>query len=160
VQADGSYRPLVYWSRHCIPSERNYSPTEFEVLSIVWGVKKCRPYLELTKLVVRSDHQALRWVFSTSSTDGNHRVVRLKLALLAYNFSVEYKPGASHKVPDELSRMLTLGNSEMPTGEDEDSFVPCLVIETVAEDKLLPTSVFSRASPLLHVPEALEAVSL
>jgi RNase H-like domain found in reverse transcriptase len=121
------------------------------------GVKKCRQYLERTNFVVRSDHQALRWLFSTSSTNGNPRVIRWKLALSAYNFSVEYKPGASHKVPDELSRMVTLGHSEMPTEEDEDSSVPCLVIDTVAEDKLLPMPVFPRASPLIHVPEALEA---
>jgi RNase H-like domain found in reverse transcriptase/Integrase zinc binding domain len=160
VQADGSYRPLGYWSRHCTPPERNYSPTEREALAIVWGVKKCRQYLERTKFVVRSYHLALRWLFSTSSTEGNPRVVRWKLSLSTYNLSVEYKPGASHKVPDELSSMVTFGNSEMPTGEDEDSFVPCLVIDTVAEDKLLQTPVFPRASPLIHVPEALEAVSL
>jgi hypothetical protein len=129
VQADGSYRPLGYWSRHCTPPEWNYSPIEREALAIVWGVNKCRPYLERTKVVVRSDHQALRWLFSTSSTDRNPLVVRWKLALSAYNFSVGYKPGASHKVPDELSRMVTLGHSEIPTEEDEDSFVPCLVID-------------------------------
>ena len=159
TQPDGSYRPLGYWSRHCTPPELNYSPTEREALAIVWGIKKCRPYLERTRFVVRSDHQALRWLFSTTSTDGNPRVVRWKLALAAYNFSVEYKPGASHKVPDELSRMITLGHSDPPT-EDEDSFVPCLVVDTVAEDKLLPTPVFPRASPLIQVPEALDAISL
>ena len=97
AQPDGSYRPLGYWSRHCTPPELNYSPTEREALAIVWGVKKCRPYLERTRFVVRSDHQALRWLFSTTSTDGNPRVVRWKLALAAYDFSVEYKPGAFHK---------------------------------------------------------------
>jgi hypothetical protein len=48
----------------------------------------------------------------------------------------------------------------MPTEEDDDSFVPCLFIDTVAEDKLLPTPVFPLASPMIHVPEVLEAVSL
>jgi hypothetical protein len=51
--------------------------------------------------------------------------------------------------------MMTLGHSESSTEEIEDSFVPCLVIETVPEDKLLPTPVFPRASPLKQVPEAL-----
>ena len=160
AQTDGSYRPLGYWSRHCTPPELNYSPTEREALAIVWGVKKCRPYLERTRFVVRSDHQALRWLFSTSSTDGNPRVVRWKLAMSAYDFSVEYKPGASHKVPDELSRMLTTGHSDPPAPDEDDSFVPCLVIETAVEDGLLPTPVYPRASPLIQVPEPLEAISV
>ena len=163
LQPDGSSRPLGFWSRNCNPAELNYSPTEREALAIVWGIKKCRPYLERTKFVVRSDHQALRWLFSTSSTDGNPRVVRWKLALSAYNFTVEYKPGASHKVPDELSRMMTLGHSETPDSNDEESFIPCLVVNEdaaiVADDGLLPTPVFPRPSPLIHVPEPLEAIS-
>jgi transposase InsO family protein len=78
----------------------------------------------------------------------------------AYDFSVEYKPGASHKVPDELSRMLTTGHSDIPSSEDDDSFVPCLLIETVAEDVLLPTPVYPRASPFIQEPEPLEAISV
>jgi hypothetical protein len=78
----------------------------------------------------------------------------------AYNFSVEYKPGSSHNVPDELSRMMKTGHSELPSSEEDDSFVPCLVIDTVAEDGLLPTPVYPRASPLIQVPEPLEAISV
>jgi RNase H-like domain found in reverse transcriptase len=62
-QPDGSYRSLGFWSRNCNRADLNYSPTEREALAIVWGVKKYRPYLERAKLVVRSDHQALRWLF-------------------------------------------------------------------------------------------------
>jgi hypothetical protein len=76
-----------------------------------------------------------------------------------YDFTVEYKPGASHKVADELSHMMTLGHSETPGSEEEDTFVPCLMIYTVAEDELLPMPVFPRASPLIHVPEPLEEIS-
>ena len=72
----------------------------------------------------------------------------------AYDFSVEYKPGASHKVPDELSRMLTTGYSDLPSSEEDDSFVPCLLIETEVEDGLLPTPVYPRASPLIQVTRA------
>ena len=71
----------------------------------------CRPYVERTSFVVRTDHQALRWLFSTSSTDGNPRIVRWKLALAGFDFTVEYTPGSKNKVPDELSRMETTGLS-------------------------------------------------
>jgi hypothetical protein len=104
-QEDGSYRPLGYWSRHYNAAELNYSPTEREALAIVWVVKLCRPYLERTKFLVRSDHHALGWLFGTTSTEGNPRIVRRKLSLSAFDFTVEYRPGASQRVADELSRM-------------------------------------------------------
>jgi hypothetical protein len=62
-------------------------------------------------------------------------------------------------VPDDLSRMMTLGHSETPGSEEEDTFVPCLVIDTVAENYLLLTPVLPRASPLIHVHEPLEEIS-
>jgi hypothetical protein len=88
AQPDGSYRPLGFWSRKYNLAELNYLSTEREALEIVWGVKKCRPYLERTKFIVRSDYQALSWLFSTSSTDGNPRGFRLKLDMPAYYFTV------------------------------------------------------------------------
>jgi RNase H-like domain found in reverse transcriptase len=87
-QLDSTFRPIGFWSRQCNAAEFNYSPTEREALAIVWGIKICRPYLERTTFKVRSDHQALRWLFSASSTDGNPRVIRWKLALSAYDFTV------------------------------------------------------------------------
>jgi hypothetical protein len=75
----------------------------------------------------------------------------------AYDFMVEYKPRASHKVPDELSRMMTLGHSETPTIDVEETFIPCMVIKSDA-DPLFSTPVFPRPSPLIHVLEPLEAI--
>ena len=88
-QVDSTFRPVGFWSRQCNTAECNYSPTEREALAIVWGIKVCRPYVERTTFKVRSDHQALRWLFSASPTDGNPRVVRWKLALSVYDFAVE-----------------------------------------------------------------------
>jgi hypothetical protein len=62
----------------------------------------------------------------------------------ANDFTVEYKPGASHKVPDELSRMMTLGHSETPGTDEDDTFVPCLVIDTGFEENLLPIAAFGK----------------
>jgi RNase H-like domain found in reverse transcriptase len=159
LQEDGKPRPLGFWSRKCSAAEQNYSPTEREALEIVWGVKICRPYLERTRFVVRTDHQALRWLFSTTSSDGNPRIVRWKLALSAFDFTVEYRPGSSHKVADELSRMNTDGLSPTPADGDESDFIPCLVVEAVDTD-LPPAPVFPRAVPLVRVPEPFEAISL
>jgi transposase InsO family protein len=101
----------------------------------------------------------LRWLFSTTSTDGNPRIVRWKLALSAFDFTVEYRPGSSHKVADELSRMNTDGLSPIPTDEDIGDCIPCLVV-SASDTELQSTPVFPRVGPLLKVPEPFEAISL
>jgi RNase H-like domain found in reverse transcriptase len=158
-QEDGNFRPLGYWSRHCTKAEQNYSPMESEALAIVWGIKMCRPYLERTHFIVRSDHQALRWLFSTTSTDGNPRVVRWKLAFSAYRFTVDYKTCASHKVADELSRIYTDGLSPVSDDPSEDEFIPCLVVPVEPNHNLLPPPTYPRPSPLLRAPLPFDAIT-
>lgn len=159
-QEDSSWRPIGFWSRQCNKAECNYSPTEREALAIFWGIKMCRPYLERTRFVVRSDHQALRWLFSTSTSDGNARILRWKLALSAYDFSVEYKPGPTNKVADELSRMVTDGLSPMLDPAEEDESIPCLVVDVEpGEVDLPPPPSVPLESPLLTVPKSMKAIS-
>ena len=156
-QPDKSFRPLGFWSRQSNSAERNYSPTEREALAIVWAVKICRPHVERTSFLVRTDHQALRWLFSTSSTDGNPRIVRWKLALAGFEFTVEYTPGSKNKVPDELSRMETTGLSPAPEDDAEIESIPCLLIPGNLQTDP-DTPVFPRAGPLVQVPEPIAAI--
>jgi hypothetical protein len=87
-------RPIAFLSRNCNAAERNYSPPEREALAIVWAIKLARPYVERTKFVVRTDQQALRWLFASSHED-NSRPVRWRLCLAEYDFTVEYKTRCS-----------------------------------------------------------------
>jgi hypothetical protein len=59
----------------------------------------------------------------------------------AYDFKAEYKPGGFHNVPDELSRVMTLGHSETPTIDVEETFIPCMVIESDADPRFFCPSV-------------------
>jgi hypothetical protein len=91
-------RPVGFWSRQCNQAECNYSPTEREALSIMWGIRMRRPYLEYTRFRVHSDHQALRCVFSVSVSESNPRLVRWRLAFSAYDFEVVCKPDHSKEL--------------------------------------------------------------
>jgi hypothetical protein len=128
-------RPIAFLSRNCNAAKRNYSPTEREALAVVWAIKFARPYVERTKFVLRTYHQALRWLFASSHED-NSRFVRWRLCLAEYVFTVEYKPGAVHNVPDALSRLGTEGLDSMPLNTD----LPVLVVESPSdrEIELLP----------------------
>ena len=52
---------ITYWSRVLQSAERNYSPTEREVLALKEGLIKFQPYLEGEMILAITDHAALTW---------------------------------------------------------------------------------------------------
>ncbi|KAG6464946.1 hypothetical protein O3G_MSEX014832 [Manduca sexta] len=95
-------RPIEYASRLLLPAERNYSTTEREALAVVWAVTKYRGYIEGSSVVVKSDHQPLRWLMSVKSPSG--RLARWALTLQEFDLKIEYTPGRSNAIADTLSR--------------------------------------------------------
>ncbi|CAF3658600.1 unnamed protein product [Rotaria sp. Silwood1] len=61
---------IAYASRTLSPAERNYSATEREALAIVWATQHFRPYLEGTKVLIRSDCKALQWLKNAKDVSG------------------------------------------------------------------------------------------
>jgi len=124
-EEDGQLLPVGYWSRGLSPAERNYSTTERECLGVVWSVLKLRHFLDGQRFLVRTDHQALSWIYST--TDSSGQLMRRRLRLAEYTFDTQYKPGASHHLPDFLSR--TDNDAPMEPIQDD---IPCLALTGTA----------------------------
>jgi hypothetical protein len=55
---------IYYDSRTLNDAQRNYSTTEKELLAIVFALEKFRSYLLGTKIIVYSDHAALRYLMT------------------------------------------------------------------------------------------------
>jgi len=83
--------PVGYWSRGLTAAEQNYSTTERECVGVVWAVLKLRHFLDEQRFLIRTDHQALSWIYST--TDSSGRLMRWQLRLSEYTFDIVYKPG-------------------------------------------------------------------
>ncbi len=64
--------PIGYWSQTLIPAELNYSTTERECLEVVWAVLHLHPYLERTRVTVRTDHHALKRALFLVKAEGSH----------------------------------------------------------------------------------------
>jgi len=125
----GTRLPVGYWCRGLSPAEKKYSTTQRECLGVVWSVLKLRQFLDGHRFLIRTDHQALSWIYST--TDSSGRLMRRRLRLSEYTFDIQYKPGASHHAPDFLSR-----TDNDAAVEDINDDIPCLALAETANGLL------------------------
>lgn len=108
--------PLSYYSRTLNSAERNYSTIEKELLAIVDSTKHFRPYLFGQKFVIETDHNPLVWL--SKLKEPNSRLIRWKLKLEEFDFSIIYRKGKENHVADSLSRI------EINMNETDESIEP------------------------------------
>ncbi len=99
---DGKERVISYGSRTLNKAEKNYCITDKELLGIRHFVGYYRQYLLGRRFLVRSDHQALVWLFRLKEPKG--RIARWIEILSEFDFSIEYRAGIKHGNADALSR--------------------------------------------------------
>jgi hypothetical protein len=101
---EGKERVVAYASRSLNKAEKNYCVTDKELLAVRYFMEYFKQYLLGKAFLVRSDHQALHWLFSFKEPTG--RVARWIEVMSAYDFSIEYRPGKRHGNADGMSRCL------------------------------------------------------
>jgi transposase InsO family protein len=101
-QEDGSWAPILFFSRSLSSAERNYGATEREALAAVALIDHCRAYLVGNQFVLETDARALKWVLARQGH--NSRLSRWGLLLAEYDFEVVHRPGREMTDADALSR--------------------------------------------------------
>lgn len=74
-----------------------------ELYAIVWATKYFRPYLFGKKFNIVTDHKPLQWLFSLK--DPNSKLIRWRLKLEEFDYTVYYKKGKLNSNADCLSRI-------------------------------------------------------
>ena len=100
VQDNGEEHVIAYGSRILSKAERRYSVTRKELLAIVIFVGHFRQYLLGKPFVLRTDHNALKWLKNFRNPEG--QLARWLEKLEEYSFSVEHRPGKKHANADSL----------------------------------------------------------
>ena len=102
---NNEWQPEAYGSRTMTEMERRYAQIEKEALSLTWAAEKFSMYLLGRSFHMETDHKPLVPLLSTKSLDTlPPRVLRFRLRLMRYDFTIAYTPGKHLCIPDTLSR--------------------------------------------------------
>jgi hypothetical protein len=97
----GQDKPIAY-ARTLNQAEQNYSTIEKELTAIVCACRYFRPYLLGRNFTIVTDHKPLTWMFNVK--DPSSRILRWRLLLEKYDYTIEYKAGKKNVNADALSR--------------------------------------------------------
>ncbi|CAL9012117.1 unnamed protein product, partial [Prunus brigantina] len=95
---------IYYASRTLNDAQLNYSTTEKELLAVVFALDKFRSYLLGTKVIIYSDHAALKYLLTKK--EDKPRLIRWMLLLQEFDVEIRDKRGCENVVADHLSRLV------------------------------------------------------
>ncbi|CAN6685977.1 unnamed protein product [Malus baccata var. baccata] len=122
---------IYYASRTLNDAQLNYSTTEKELLAVVFALDKFRSYLIGTKVIVYTDHAALKYLLTKK--EAKHRLIRWMLLFQEFDIEIRDKKGSENVVADHLSRMVH---------DEQDNAVP--IPETFPDEQLMSIEILRR----------------
>ncbi|CAN6718940.1 unnamed protein product [Malus baccata var. baccata] len=126
---------IYYASRTLNDAQLNYSTTEKELLAVVFALDKFRSYLLGTKVIIYTDHAALKYLFTKK--EAKPRLIRWMLLLQEFDIEIRDKKGSENVVADHLSRMV-----------HEEDAVP--IIETFPDEQLMSVKALLKKYNVTH----------
>ncbi|KMT07385.1 hypothetical protein BVRB_6g150110 [Beta vulgaris subsp. vulgaris] len=103
---------IYYASKTLDEAQVNYATTEKELLAIVYALDKFRTYLIGSKVIVHTDHAALKYLLAKK--EAKSRLIRWIMLLQEFDLELRDKKGVENVVADHLSRLRFESSADGP----------------------------------------------
>ncbi|CAN6698180.1 unnamed protein product [Malus baccata var. baccata] len=104
---------IYYASRTLNDAQLKYATTEKELLAVVFALEKFRSYLIGAKVIVYTNHAALKYLFSKKNA--KPRLILWILLLQEFDLEIRDKKCSANLVADHLSRLINSATAEEDT---------------------------------------------
>ena len=135
------WRPVAIASRTLSETETRYAQIEKEALALTWALEKFAEYVLGKAVVLETDHKPLVPLLGQKSLDLlPPRVLRLRLRLMRFQYTIRHVPGKTLYTADMLSRApiqdLSVASCP-PIPEETEQFIQVVMASVPADQDRL-----------------------
>ena len=112
-KVDSGWKAVAFASRSMSETERRYAQVEKEALAITWACEKFSMYVLGKRFTIETDHKPLIPLLGSKHLDNlPPRVLRFRLRLARFEYSISHVPGKYLYTADTLSRAPTSSSGD------------------------------------------------
>ena len=109
---DKKLNVIHYASKTLDSGQKNYATPEKEFLAVVFACDKFRSYIVDSKVIVHTDHAAIKYLMEKK--DAKPRLIRWVLLLQEFDLHITDRKGVENPVADNLPRLENVLDDPLP----------------------------------------------
>ena len=126
------WKPVAFASKSMTQTERHYAQIEKEALAVTWACERFSVYVLGRRFIIETDHKPLIPLLGSKNLDSlPPRVLRFRLRLTRFDYSIVHVPGKLLYTADALSRAPVASTESSSTSWQDEAE---LLVEAIIAD--------------------------